>query len=180
MIKSVLTAGILAGGFALAGFVPSALAIPLPKTGASQSGVSESVILVRRGGGGGGGSGGFAMRGRSGGGGGLAMRSAGPRVGAIASNRSFNRGSFSAAPRALSSSRSATRSFGGGNKHGSQRHHGQKHRGGGFVYYGVPAYYAYSNSYFPDQCAWLYRNAIRTNSRYWWNRYEDCRDDYGY
>jgi hypothetical protein len=32
--------------------------------------------------------------------------------------------------------------------------------------------------YYDDQCAWLRRKAVRTGSRYWWRRYEDCREDY--
>lgn len=26
-------------------------------------------------------------------------------------------------------------------------------------------------------CAWLHRRAIETGSEYWWDRYNDCRDD---
>ncbi len=186
MIKALLTAGVLAGVLASAGPMPSAQAVPLPKAGAVHSDATADIVQVRAGRGGGGG-GGFAMRG--GGGGGFALRSAGPRIGGFSGGgRSFNHGaigsgrSFSTAPRAITGNRAVARSFGGGVKHHRpHQNHGYKHRRGrGFAYYGVPAYYGYSSYYAGDQCAWLYRKAIRTNSRHWWHRYNECRDDYGY
>lgn len=182
-MKALVAAGLIAGVLASTTPMPSAHAVPLPKPGTAQSDTSGTVMLVRSGRGGGGG-GGFAVRS---GGGGFAVRSAGPRVGGFSvGGGSFNRGAigsaraFSTTPRVYSGNRTVSRSFGGGVKH-HRPHHGHKHRGSrGFVYYGVPAYYGYSNYYAGNQCAWLYRKAVRTGSRYWWNRYHDCRDDYDY
>jgi len=63
---------------------------------------------------------------------------------------------------------------------GGGRHH---HRGGGIRVY--PRYYSYApyyygdyDSYYEDECAWLRRKARRTDSSYWWRRYERCRDLY--
>lgn len=151
MIKSLLSAGLFAGFLISAGPATSAHAVPLPRIDALQSTGSESVILVRGG--------------RGGGGGGFAMRSAGPRAsGFVGGGRSFA-GNQSGGFKHLGHS---------GKHHGhSGKHHGRR----GFVYFGVPAYYGYSNYYAADECAWLYRKAVRTGSRHWWNRYRECRDD---
>lgn len=131
MIKSLISAGLLAGMFVFAGAATSAHAVTLPNADAVRGGGAEGIVLVRGGRGGGGHHGGH-----HGGGGG---------------------GHFSG-------------------HHGG--HHGGRHHGGrGFIYYGVPSYYGYSNYYAGDRCAWLYRKAKRTGSRHWWHRYQDCRDN---
>jgi hypothetical protein len=64
-------------------------------------------------------------------------------------------------------------------------HHG--HFGRGIRFYpGFYGYAPYYNSYYydddyyaySDDCGWLKRRALRTNSRYWWRRYHACRDSY--
>lgn len=64
------------------------------------------------------------------------------------------------------------------------RHHKHKHRRvvriprytgygwGSSAYYG--GYYDAYPAYGYGDCEWLYRNAVRTDSRYWWRRFEDC------
>jgi len=67
---------------------------------------------------------------------------------------------------------------GGGFSGGGKHHHGGGggYYGGWYPYYGYYApYYAYPY-YDDDECAWLYRKARRTGSRYWWRRYYQCID----
>lgn len=61
--------------------------------------------------------------------------------------------------------------FGGHRHHG--HHHHRRYRG---LYFAAPfiTYGAYNYG----SCHWLKRKAIRTGSRYWWNRYYRCRDYY--
>ncbi len=71
---------------------------------------------------------------------------------------------------------------GGGHHHSGGRHfshhryhgHHRHHRYGG-IYFGAPYYYGYG---YYGSCSWLRRKALRTGSRYWWNRYEACLYDY--
>ena len=44
-----------------------------------------------------------------------------------------------------------------------------------YRYYG---WYGGPFGYSPGGCAWLYRKAVATNSRYWWNRYRACAGRY--
>jgi len=53
------------------------------------------------------------------------------------------------------------------------RHH-RHHRGFAFV----PLYADYG--YYGDGCYWLKRRALYTGSGYWWNRYYNCVNGYGY
>ena len=55
------------------------------------------------------------------------------------------------------------------------RHHGHHRHFRGFV--GYP-YYGYSDYGYSDGCYWLRRRALATGSSYWWNRYNDCVNDY--
>jgi hypothetical protein len=55
-------------------------------------------------------------------------------------------------------------------------HHRSKRHRGSRRYYGGSYYYYGSLPYYGDECAWLYRNAVRTGSPYWWARYYDCID----
>jgi hypothetical protein len=71
--------------------------------------------------------------------------------------------------------------FHGGGFH--RRHH-HRHKFHGFrrhFYVGVPLYYGayYGYGYGPN-CYWLKKKARRTGSPYWWDRYYDCREGYGY
>jgi hypothetical protein len=52
------------------------------------------------------------------------------------------------------------------------RRHVRRFRRDRFFLYGAPVYESYS--YGP--CAYYYRRAVATGSRYWWNRYYRCRD----
>ncbi|HEX5958590.1 MAG TPA: hypothetical protein VFY92_08035 [Hyphomicrobiaceae bacterium] len=56
-------------------------------------------------------------------------------------------------------------------RHYSHRGH-RRHRG---IFIGAPFYYGYG---YYGSCSWLRRKALRTGSRYWWNRYEACLYDY--
>lgn len=59
-----------------------------------------------------------------------------------------------------------------GHNHGHHHHHHRRHR-----YVGVPYFYDYGyydGYYGGDDCGWLYRRAVSTNSPYWWNRYRAC------
>ena len=81
-------------------------------------------------------------------------------------------------------------SYRGGGKHyggGGRYYRGGKHNGGKryykggvgywYPYYGYYApYYTYPYYYDDDECAWLYRRAVRTGSKYWWRRYYRCID----
>jgi hypothetical protein len=71
--------------------------------------------------------------------------------------------------------------YGGGPRIGHRGHFG---RGVRFYpgFYGYAPYYDsyYYDDYYAysDDCGWLRRKALRTNSRYWWRRYHACRDSY--
>ena len=72
--------------------------------------------------------------------------------------------------------------FHGGPHFGHRGHFGRGVRFyGGYGYY-APYYnsYYYDNDYYAysDDCGWLRRRALHTNSRYWWRRYRACRDSY--
>jgi hypothetical protein len=76
-------------------------------------------------------------------------------------------------------------SGGGGFKPQFHHHggHGHHHHGRGIRFY--PGFYGYSPYYYDDYygyddqpCDWLRRKALRTDSRYWWRRYERCLRDY--
>mgnify|MGYP001382564962 CR=1 FL=1 len=46
-----------------------------------------------------------------------------------------------------------------------------------YLYRYEPYYYYDYEPVYIDECAWLYRKAKRTGSRYWWRRYRDCVED---
>jgi hypothetical protein len=50
-------------------------------------------------------------------------------------------------------------------------YYGRYHRYRYYSYYGWP-YISYG--YYGGGCGWLYRRAVATGSRYWWNRYYAC------
>ena len=58
-------------------------------------------------------------------------------------------------------------------RHG--RHHHKHHRFFAFAPYGYDYGYGYG-----DGCYWLKNRAIYTGSDYWWNRYYNCLNGYGY
>ncbi|MGL4397280.1 MAG: hypothetical protein ACRCS9_12125 [Hyphomicrobium sp.] len=57
--------------------------------------------------------------------------------------------------------------------HNMRRHHGFRHHGFRHHrrYWGPRIYIAPTY----NSCGWLKRRALNTGSRYWWNRYRDCR-----
>lgn len=55
------------------------------------------------------------------------------------------------------------------------RHHHHRYFISALPYYAYDYGYDYG-SYGGYQCEWLHRQAIRTDSSYWWNRYYDCID----
>jgi hypothetical protein len=73
----------------------------------------------------------------------------------------------------------ANRGGGGGKRHyggGGKRHYayrGGNRRHGSYGKYRRHGSYAYGGG-----CGWLYRNAIATDSPYWWNRYYECTGYY--
>ncbi len=78
--------------------------------------------------------------------------------------------------------RHVRRGGGFGVRHGgfNNRHFGGprfRHRGYRYRNFYRPRFYApiYSYGTYGSSCQWLKRKAIRTGSRYWWNRYEACR-----
>jgi hypothetical protein len=60
-----------------------------------------------------------------------------------------------------------------GRPHFAFRHHHHHHR---FLAV-APYYYDYG---YGDGCYWLKRRALYTGSGYWWNRYYNCINGYGY
>ena len=142
----------------------SAQATPVPVLkGDATPGI---VTLVGRGGGGGKG------HARGGGGGrGHANRSGGGRSHA-------NRGG--GGKRHYGGGRGSKRYYGGGgkrhyaNRGGRHGSYGKYRRHGYYGRYALPyRSYAYGGG-----CGRLYRNAIATDSRYWWNRYYECTGYY--
>jgi hypothetical protein len=70
-----------------------------------------------------------------------------------------------------------------GHGHGHWHGHGHGVRFYPYYYGYAPYYYGdydyyYGDDYVSDDCLWLRRKAVRTNSRYWWRRYHACRDSY--
>jgi hypothetical protein len=62
----------------------------------------------------------------------------------------------------------------GPNVYMSQHHRHHRHFNGfGYGFYAYPAYSYYAD----DSCYWLKVRAMRTGSRYWWNRYYECLDE---
>jgi hypothetical protein len=63
-----------------------------------------------------------------------------------------------------------------GNWNGNWHGHGHHHRYYYNRFYAYPyfygGYYPYNGYY--GSCGWLYRRAVATGSRYWWNRYYAC------
>lgn len=57
-------------------------------------------------------------------------------------------------------------------------HRGRHHRGSRFRIYRNYDYAPYYYGYYDDSCAWLRRKALRTDSAYWWRRYDRCLDYY--
>jgi hypothetical protein len=59
--------------------------------------------------------------------------------------------------------------------YGRYRHYGYGYgRYYGRGYYGRYRRYGYYGGYYGGGCGWLYRNALATGNRYWWNRYLAC------
>jgi hypothetical protein len=177
----MFTAKLAAGALAIALL---AMTAPLSPSGAAPgvtpapaqiSGMKTSAItLVRKGGGHGfsGGGRGFSSRGFGGGnramrfngGGNRAMRFGGGGSRKFAHGHGVPRAGFHINPR-----------YAGKHHH----HHHHKHRRHRFpvVLYGAPYYAdAYVADFLGDDCEELYYRAVNTNSRYWWNRYYECRD----
>jgi len=146
---------LVAGAMLLALPFSAAEALPAAKMTGVDGG--SAVVLARKGGGG------VAIPGggRIGGGGGGA-RVAIPGGGSV---RSF-------APRSSGVLRHSggVRHFKGGG--GGYKHHGRRHYSRGLWIAPIITYGYYAS----DECAWLKRRAIATGSRYWWNRYYECRD----
>lgn len=59
-------------------------------------------------------------------------------------------------------------------RHHYYRHH-FRHHGYGYGFYRPYAYYNPPVYVRPSGCGWLKVRAIETGSRYWWQRYRDCR-----
>jgi hypothetical protein len=62
--------------------------------------------------------------------------------------------------------------------HHHHHHHYPYYR---YRYYGWYPYWGYGyygRRYSSYSCDWLYRNAVVTNSSYWWTRYYDCIGNY--
>lgn len=128
---------------------------------------------------GGGGGGGF---GGSHGGAKMGNFGGGPRMGNFSRGPRF--GNFSRAPRFGKSygGPRITKFYGGGQryyKHSGRHFRRFRHRRSYVPYLAAYPYYYYG-SYYSDSCYWLKRKAIRTGSRYWWRRYQECRYDYDY
>ncbi len=91
----------------------------------------------------------------------------------------FSRRSFSG-NRFIGSNHIGRRSFSGnrfiGSNHIGQRRfsgnrfHRRHHFGSRIYFYNTYGYY--------NNCSWLKRKALYTGSRYWWNRYWECRNGY--
>lgn len=149
MLKSVFAALLVAGAM-MAQMVPASANAVVSGIKAAPAAAQSNFIEVRRGGGHRGGVRSF------GGGGGRAFRSGGGGM------RAFRGGG-------------AVRAFrGAGIRHHHRGHRHRYYRGSG-IYFAAPFIYG---GYSYSSCAWLRRKAIRTGSRYWWNRYYECRDDY--
>ena len=96
-------------------------------------------------------------------------------IGFRSGGHSFAARSFSG--RSFAPSRFVGRSNFAGAGYIRHRHH--RHFGRAFAI-GVPlAYGAYAYSY-GGGCSWLRYRALETGSRYWWSRYYDCVNGYGY
>jgi len=159
MTKGFLVAAAMAGGLLLTTLAPHpAAAVPMVKADMAKAG---GVALVKGGHGGG--------HHRSFGGGGH--------------HRSFGGGghhrSFGGGGR-----RRSFGVYGGGGGKSFRRHHrghaGRRHRGRFRAYYlpYVPYYYYDDYGYGYDDCEWLHRKALRTDSAYWWRRYDACINGY--
>jgi hypothetical protein len=157
-MRNVLAAGTLAAASLLMAGAVSRPAEAVP-TAKLQMNADSGVTLTGHGGHGGGRGGGMHGHGIGGGGGG-------------GGGKAFRNFSGGGGPRFS------------GNYIGGSHHHGGGHHHRGFRFYPrfygyVPYYYSdYYDSYYDDQCAWLRRKARYTGSRYWWNRYRDCRESY--
>ena len=55
----------------------------------------------------------------------------------------------------------------------------QAFKGQRLVHYGHRRHFIGYGYAYDDSCSWLRQNALRTTSRYWWNRYYACLDGYG-
>lgn len=67
--------------------------------------------------------------------------------------------------------------YSGGYRH-RHRHRGYRYRGWGSGIYLATPYVYYGGYYGYGECGWLRRKAVRTGSRYWWRRYNRCRNYY--
>jgi len=160
-MRHVLVAGaVAAAALLMAGAVPRpAEALPIAKL---QVSTDSGVTLAKRGGGFGRG-GGFASRGRSGFAAGVRRGRSGFAAGIKRGRSGFARG--------IKRGRDG---FARPHVRHRHRHH---RRGRGLRYYGYAPYY-YGYSYYDDECGWLRRKALRTDSAYWWRRYDRCLDAY--
>ena len=69
-------------------------------------------------------------------------------------------------------------SSGAGKKYAHPRGHKPYSHYRNFPRYRYYGWYGGPFGYSPGGCAWLYRKAVATNSRYWWNRYRACAGRY--
>jgi hypothetical protein len=119
--------------------------------------------------------------GRGGGGGGKGHAGGGGRGGGGGKGHARGGGGGKGHARGGGGGRShANRGGGGGKRHyggGGKRHYayrGGNRRRGSYGRY-APPYRSYG---YGGGCGWLYRNAIATDSPYWWNRYYECTGYY--
>jgi hypothetical protein len=181
MTKGFLVAAAMAGGLLFTTLAPQpAAAVAIVKADMAKADVVTLVKGGGRGGFSGGGRGGFSGSHSRGG------FSIGRSRGSFSAGRS--RGSFSAG-RSRGSFRGSGRSrsfgvYGGGGgksfRRGHRGHAGRRHRGRYRAYYlpYVPYYYDDYGYGYADDCAWLHRKALRTDSSYWWRRYDACVNGY--
>lgn len=155
MFKSVLAAGMFAGGlFAFSPAASAAVVVPPALSGAEEA--SNIVQVGRRGHGH---FRGFAVGGRK-----------------FHGGHHFRHGGIG---------RRHFRGFGhrhfayGGWKHRHHRHHRRHRHFGGwpFIYGALPfiGYGAYSYGYYGRRCGWLWRKYRYTGSYYWYRRWRECR-----
>jgi len=179
MTKGFLVAAAMAGGLLFTTLAPQpAAAVAIVKADMAKADVVTLVKGGGRGGFSGGGRGGFSGGGRGGfSGGGRGGFSIGRSRGSFSAGRA--RGSFSGSGRSRSFGvyRGGPKSFRryGHRGHGGRRFHG-RHRAYYLPY--VPYYYYDDYGYTDEGCGWLRLKALRTDSSYWWRRYDACINGY--
>jgi hypothetical protein len=180
MTKGFLVAAAIAGGLLLAPLAPRpAAAVPLVKADMkvdlAKSGNATQVRDGRGGGHGGMRGGGGGHRSFGGGGGGMKSFGGGGRhrsFGGGGRHRSFGGGGRSRSFGVYGGGPKSFRRY-GHRAHGARRFH--RRRGSYYLPY-VPYYY--DDYGYGDDCEWLHLKALRTDSAYWWRRYEACINGY--